>query len=376
MEIKRQKIESNPSIQQIKILRIMDNKVRFQDGYEDLGITSYFLSCTDENNISGIYGPFGYNIALVLQSFLVNIDNNTLTQWTNSKKNVQQTRHYQSGVGKIALGIIDCCLTDLLAKQADIPAYKLFNDSDREYIETYWSNLNSSDMSDRTMEEGKNAYSRGFHKQKWGGTGKFWYADIDNLFKKTSQYMNPKNLMVDFKRQFSVNEANILLEPLQYHDHLFLEEPFCHQSSLTPTKFNSNGLSIAYGEHTYSTYEAIYLIESIKPDYFQPDIVWFGGIAEVLECINHIKHLQIIPHGGSFLPAIHLGFTCNTDTVPMIEYSEKLERRRQHFYLEKTLPSNAFIKKPSSNGWGISVDRKRANEFYVRSIPSKIFLTS
>ena len=74
---------------------------------------------------------------------------------------------------------------------------------------------------------------------------------------------------------------------------------------------------------------------------------------------------QVIPHGHSVLPALHIIASQSPAVCPMLEYLIRHNPSKQWFHKAKFMPEGGFVRLPDKPGLGIEIDAERVESSRV-----------
>lgn len=355
------KSASSAKVESWSILEYTDRSVRFEDGYSDNGICSYFLEIQADDGALGIYGPFDESVALLLPSLLPVLLHLRLADWLQVRYRDTRFRHCMSGIGRMATGVIDAALLDLSAKIESKSVADLLGKVRRRSIPVYCSQVGIQEGNSEAVDIALHWRDLGFPAQKWTVLGKLTKRR-EQWIEGLVEVLGPHALMIDLKRSLPAREVHSFCRKLEQYHPILVEEPCNAWDAAIEHVVEMPEVKLAFGEHIYNQQEFEILRAAIGFSVFQPDVVWFGGATEVVGALQKslsLSGLEVVPHGASFVPALHVAAVFTATSIPYVEFHHRLERRRQHFYEKEIWPSRGQCKLPDGEGWGIIIDRKR-----------------
>ena len=166
-------------------------------------------------------------------------------------------------------------------------------------------------------------------------------------------------IMVDAWMGWTTTYAIRLLERIAEFRPRWLEEP------VPPDRFDdlaairrSSNVPIATGEHEYTRWGFLHLIQAGGVDVIQADPDWCGGISELIKIasIASAYGKQIVPHGHSVPAAINVIASQSPVTFPMAEFLLMYQPHAQHFHQTFVHPEGGSIALPTLPGLGIALD--------------------
>lgn len=226
------------------------------------------------------------------------------------------SQHYgRRGLAMMIISVIDLALWDLLGKVRGEPVYKLIGGQARDHLTAYCTGPNP-DI----------ARAQGF----WGGKVPLPYSpsEPDSLQKNYDVLAAHRAkagpgypLMVDCYMSLTIPYATKLIAKCADLDIEWWEEVLSPDDTEGYARLREAhpAAKFATGEHEYTRYGYRPLIESRLLDVLQPDIMWCGGMTELLRIAAHAAAYDqdIVPHGTSHY-TVH--FCISQPNAPLIEY--------------------------------------------------------
>jgi L-rhamnonate dehydratase len=123
------------------------------------------------------------------------------------------------------------------------------------------------------------------------------------------------------------------------------------------------------GEHEYTRYGFRRLIEERTIDIVQPDVMWAGGLSELLRIAAHASayDIPVIPHGSG---PYSYHFIASQPQAPYCEYVAASADGRSiqpifgGLFFGEQLPENGMLKLSDRPGFGMEIaDRSLLSEF-------------
>jgi L-alanine-DL-glutamate epimerase-like enolase superfamily enzyme len=126
----------------------------------------------------------------------------------------------------------------------------------------------------------------------------------------------------------------------------------------------STHIPIATGEHAYTRWGFLQLLQAEAVDVIQADPDWCGGISELVKICNLASAYgrTVVPHGHSINAALQTIAAQSPETCPMAEYIWKTQPMKQWFHKDYVEPENGAITLPSRPGLGIELDTAKITE--------------
>jgi L-rhamnonate dehydratase len=121
---------------------------------------------------------------------------------------------------------------------------------------------------------------------------------------------------------------------------------------------------IATGEHEYTRWGFLQLLQADAVDVLQADPDWCGGISELVKICTLASAYgrHVVPHGHSVPAAVHVVAAQSPAVCPMVEFLLLNQPFAQHFHAEYVEPENGAISLPTAPGLGIVIDAAKVEE--------------
>lgn len=226
----------------------------------------------------------------------------------------------RKGLPLTAISVIDLALWDLVGKLRNEPVYKMIGGSTRESIDFYC-----------TGPEPAHAKKNGF----WGGKVPLPFCPEEGAegLRKNVEFLRKHResvgpdfpLMVDCYMSLNVSYTIDLVKAC---NDLELNISWWEEC-LSPD--DSAGFELikrahpqvkfTTGEHEYSRYGFRELIQSRNLDIIQPDVMWCGGLTELLKIANMAAayDIPVVPHASGAY-SYHYAAAQSKAVVPFCEY--------------------------------------------------------
>jgi len=281
------------------------------------------------------------------------------------------TNYGRKGLTVQAISAVDLALWDLLGKLRKAPVYELLGGPVRNELPLYC-----------TTSRPDVAKSLGFVGAKipcpYGpAAGDGGLAQNVDFFKGWREKLGPTfPLALDCYMSLSVPYTIKLARALEPYNPKWIEE------FLQPDDYNGyaevhralagSGVLLTTGEHEYTRYGFLQLLQNNCADILQPDVTWVGGITEVRRVIAMAAAYDrlIIPHGSSVY-SYHLQMAFpNTPIGEFINLHHDATDLAPYFgglFPDEPMPKNGRItvEQISKPGFGVTLNR----EGLVRPFP-------
>lgn len=274
-------------------------------------------------------------------------------------------RHARKGYLMMAISAVDCALWDLRGKLAGQPVFRLLGGPTRPNVPVYASMLGSSHEPALITTRVREMIDLGYRAQKWF----FRYGPNDGLVgiekniamaRIVREAAGPTiDLMFDCWMGWDLAYAMRMIERLEPFRPRWLEEAVPADRITEFAQMRGNGrVPIATGEHEYTRWGFLHLLQTGGVDVLQADPDWCGGISELVKIgtLASAYGRHLIPHGHSTYAAAHVIASQPPTTFPMGEYLVRHQPAAQHFHTHALIPEGGAITIPDLPGLGIAID--------------------
>lgn len=306
--------------------------------------------------------PACYMIEKHFKRFLVGQDPRKLNQFWDQM--YRSSRYYGGkGVPLWAISAVDLALWDLLGLLRQEPVYQMIGGATRDQIELYCTGIRPDIAQQAGFIGGKMPLPHGPSDRVEGLN-----ANVKQ-FRDMRERVGPDFLlMADCWMALDVPYAVDLAYALQEVGIYWLEE------ALLPDDFDGHKLlkervpwmRWTTGEHEYTRYGFRKLIESRAIDILQPDVMWCGGLTELLRisAMAAAYDIPIVPHGSG---AYSYHFVITQPHCPFCEYLNTSADCSEfppvfgEMFINEQVPINGKIKPTDDPGWGLKLNRESLN---------------
>ena len=303
--------------------------------------------------------PACYMIEQHFRRFIVGQDPRSLNRiWDQM---FRASRYYGGkGVPLWAISAVDLALWDLLGLLRQEPVYQMIGGAVRNEIELYCTGIRPDVAKEAGFIGGKMPLPHSPADRREGLN-----ANVKQ-FREMRDRVGPDfHLMADCWMALDVPYAVELAYALQEIGMYWLEEV------LHPDDFDGYKLlkervpwmRWTTGEHEYTRYGFRKLIESRSVDILQPDVMWCGGLTELLRisAMAAAYDIPVVPHGSG---AYSYLFVATQPHCPFCEYLNTSTDCLSfppvfgNMFENELLPKNGKIKLTDDPGWGLKLNRK------------------
>ncbi len=333
-------------------------------------ISEIYVEIATDEGITGTFGPIiaeqAFLIAGYLRPHLIGKDPLATERiWDVLSR---QDRHARKGHLMMSISAVDLALWDIRGKAAGLPVYRLLGGPTRDAVPAYASCLGYSLEPEAVYERATALKARGYRAMKWffreGPTdGQAGIARNVELVHTLREAVGPDiDIMLDCWMSWDVPYTIEMARRLAPYEPRWLEEPVLPDKIPQYAEIRRAVTTpIAGGEHEYTRWGLKALMDAGAVDVLQPDIYWAGGISEMLKicALASAYDRQVVPHGHSVLPALHLIAAQSPEVCPLLEFLILHNARKQWFHVDKFFPEGGLMRLPKQPGLGITLDPAR-----------------
>ncbi len=336
-------------------------------------LSAVYTQIDTDNGISGLFGPIFTETATIIREKLAShlVGRDPLAGEFLWDLLYRQDRHARKGYEMMAISAVDCALWDLRGKVYNVPIYRLLGGPTRERVDCYASMLGFSHEPGLVRERAQMAVELGYKAQKWF----FRHGPSDGLegmeknvalIRTVREAVGPNvEIMVDCFMGWDATYAIRMLERIAEYRPRWLEEPVPPDriGDFVAIRRNSR-VPIATGEHEYTRWGFLQLLQADAVDVIQADPDWCGGISELVKicALASAYGRNVIPHGHSLHAALNVIAAQSPATCPMAEYLIRAQVGKQHFHTRFVQPEGGSLSLPIEPGLGIEIDEKKVGE--------------
>lgn len=333
-------------------------------------LTATYIEIGTDEGLTGLFGPLFEETAFIvlkkLRPWLLGQD--PLAGEKLWDILYRQDRHAHKGYEMMAISAVDNALWDLRGKAYGQPVHRLLGGPTRDRVECYASLLGHSQETGRVREIAAQAVERGYKAQKWffrNGPAQGLEGMDKNveLVRTVREVVGRKaEILLDCGRGWNTDYTIRMLERLAEFQPRWLEEP------VPPARVNdlahirrSTRVPIATGEHAYTRWGFLELLQADAVDVIQADPDWCGGISELVKICNLASAYgrTVVPHGHSINAALQTIASQSPETCPMAEYIWKTQPMKQWFHKDYVEPVNGAIVLSARPGLGVELDETK-----------------
>ena len=336
-------------------------------------IRQTYVEIVTDDGPTGIFGPiFAEQVPLIrarLAPYLIGQD--PLAGERLWDVMYRQDRPARKGYQMLAISAVDCALWDLRGKVYGEPIMRLLGGPTRERVDCYASMLGHSLDAGLIRERAQRVAAEGYKAQKWF----FRYGPSDGLagmernvamVRTVREAVGPTiEIMLDAFMGWDMTYTIRMLERIAEFGPRWMEE------AVPPDRINdlaqirrSTRIPIATGEHEYTRWGFLALLQAEAVDVIQADPDWCGGISELVKIgtLASAFGRQVFPHGHSVPAALNVIASQPPATFPMVEYLLRSQAHAQHFHAAPYVAEGGSLALPTRPGLGIAIDEAKVEQ--------------
>jgi len=229
----------------------------------------------------------------------------------------------RTGLGTIAVGILDACLWDIKAKQAGLPLWKLLGGSGPAPIPAYASAMFLSASIEDLREEARQVRDEGFRWVKMRIGKPSLDDDLRRIDAIRSVLGDDINLMMDAVMLWDVRTALQRIRAYERFNPFWVEDPVdYHEGSnleaLAAVRAESP-VRIAAGEFLFNVAPFREMLRLNAADFPMVDLEHVGGLSPWLDvlALARVAGAEVVPH---LFPEMSLHVHCMDGSRLPIEY--------------------------------------------------------
>lgn len=264
----------------------------------------------------------------------------------------------QAGLAIAAISAVDLALWDLVGKMRGEPVYNLIGGLSRPEVSFYCTGPRADAIRDMGFWGAKVPLP---HSHFDGADG--LRANIEFLTAQRKQVGPDYPLMVDCYMSLTPSYAIELAEACRHLNINWWEEVL-HPGDVEGYRTIKQAhptLKWTTGEHTYTRYGFRRLIEERTIDILQPDVMWVGGLTELLRIAAHAAayDIPIIPHGSG---PYSYHFIASQNEAPRCEYVTSAPDGRSirpvfgSLFADEPVPENGRLTLSDRSGFGMKLN--------------------
>jgi galactonate dehydratase len=282
-----------------------------------------------------------------------------------------QVEHNTGPVMYSAMAGIEMALWDIVGKACGQPVYNLVGGKVRNKVKAYANGwYTSTNELDDLSEKAREVKARGYKALKFDPFGpggreisraelKQAGVTVETVRKAVGEDVD---ILLEFHGRFSPIMALEAIRAMVPYNPTWCEEPIPAHNQVSMAQVTaSSPLRVATGEHTYSRYGFLDLLEHQAAHVIQPDITYAGGFLETkkIAAMAEAYYVSVAPHNCDgplkTIAAIHLA--ANIPNFLILETFQDYDVPWRAD-LASGIPQvvDGYLEVPSKPGWGIEVN--------------------
>ena len=355
---------------QLQMLDVYPELARRGPGGGAERITDTYVEVIADDGTIGLFGPIFPETAPIILAKLARhvVGQDALAYERIWDVLYRQDRHARQGYQMLAISAVDCALWDLRGKLLGLPVYRLLGGPTRPAVDCYASMLGHSLDLGLVRARAQAIVAQGFKAQKWF----FRYGPSDglegmqhnvDLVRTVREAVGPSiEIMFDCFMGGDATYIVRLLERIAEYHPRWVEEP------VPPDRVSdfaairkTTRVPIATGEHEYTRWGFLQLLQAEAIDVIQADPDWCGGISELVKICTLASAFgrPVFPHGHSLYPALHVIAAQSPAVCPMAEFLLLPQIAKQALQARPAWPEDGRIALPEVPGLGVEVAAER-----------------
>ena len=273
----------------------------------------------------------------------------------------------RKGIALQAISAIDIALWDACGKALDRPVYELLGGPVHPDVAVYASALHPVGA-EKVAAEAKAYVAEGYKAMKArfpygpGNGAEGMAANEDHVANIRDAVGGDIEIMVDAYMGWDFNYAKKMCRRLEPYDLAWIEEPFVPDDLTSYAKLRrETSIPISGGEHEYTRYGFLDIIEREAMDILQPDLRRCGGFTEGVKiaALAQAAGLTVIPHAYG---TTHVHYALGTAHIPMVEYfpmpvwDSLSESEQEPIFIGEPKPSGGRVTAEPRPGLGAEVN--------------------
>ena len=330
-------------------------------------IKGVYVQIDTDEGISGLFGSINmdqaFQIDTHLKQHLIGQDPIAVEHLWDVM--ARHDRHGRKGYMMMAISAVDIALWDIRGKVAGLPVYRLLGGPTRSKVKAYASMLGHSLEPDRVRERALAKKEEGFVAQKWffrygpgdGRAGIEKNMALVRLLRETVG--DDVDLMFDAWMGWDVPFSIEMGKRMAPYNPRWLEEAVQPDRPGSYAEIRrATGIPIAGGEHVYTRWGFRQFLDAEAIDVIQADPDWTGGLTEMPKicALASAYDKQVIPHGHSIIPALHLVASQSPAVCPLLEVLLRHAFTKQWFHNERFMPVNGEVELPQDPGLSLTLN--------------------
>ncbi|HEV2398804.1 MAG TPA: mandelate racemase/muconate lactonizing enzyme family protein [Candidatus Sulfotelmatobacter sp.] len=284
-----------------------------------------------------------------------------------------QIEHNTGPVMFSAMAGIEMALWDIVGKACGQPVYNLVGGRVRSKVKAYANGWYTStqDLGYLT-ERAQDVKSRGYKALKFDPFGpggrEISKAELRQACKTVEAVRraigDDMEILLEFHGRFSPIMALEAIRAMQPYNPGWCEEPIpAHNNEAMAQVVAGSPLRVATGEHTYSRFGFLDLLQHRAAHVIQPDITYAGGFMEAkkISALAETYYVSVAPHNcdGPLKTIAGVHLAANIPNFMILETFEDFDVPwRKDLYRSNTRLNDGYYELSDDPGWGMEINEE------------------
>jgi len=265
----------------------------------------------------------------------------------------------RGGIALLAISAVDLALWDLLGLLRSEPVYKMIGGATKRSLRAYCTGPHPLIYKQLGFVGAKIPLPHG-PSEGWQGLK----INVETIRRHRDEIGPDFPLMVDCFMSLDVSYAIELAHATKPYGLYWIEEalPPDNYKGYRQLRMAAPWVRWVTGEHEYTRYGFLRLIEERAVDVLQPDLMWVGGLSEALRIGNLASayDIPVVPHAGG---TYSYHFATTQPQTPFVEYCVTSPDGVDicpvfgAMFSGEPLPVDGHITLNDAPGWGMTLDR-------------------
>jgi galactonate dehydratase len=282
-----------------------------------------------------------------------------------------QIEHNSGPVMYAAMAGLEMAMWDLIGKQCRQPVYNLVGGKVRHKIRVYANGWYRHGGDERELaDRAQQVMARGYSALKFDPFGpggrEIAREELQRAAKQVEAVRraigDQADILLEFHGRFSPIMALEAMRAMTPYGPTWCEEPVpAHNNEAMAQVVAAAPLRVATGEHIYSRFGFLDLLQRKAAHVIQPDIVYCGGFLETkkIAALAEAHYVSVAPHNcdGPLKTMIGVHLCANIPNFMILETFEDYDVAwRNQLTPGAPRVKDGFYQVPTGPGWGVEID--------------------
>lgn len=282
-----------------------------------------------------------------------------------------QIEHNTGPVMFSAMAGIEMALWDIVGKSCGQPVYNLVGGRVRNKVKAYANGWYTSTQDLAYLaERAQDVKSRGYKALKFDPFGPGGREISKAELRQASTTVeavrraigDEMDILLEFHGRFSPIMALEAIRAMLPYSPGWCEEPIpAHNNEAMAQVVAGSSLRVATGEHTYSRFGFLDLLQHKAAHVIQPDITYAGGFMETkkISALAETYYVSVAPHNcdGPLKTIASIHLAANIPNFMILETFEDFDVPwRRDLYRSKTRLTDGYYELSGDPGWGMEMN--------------------